>query len=140
MVRQVVVEVVVHGHKRLVETVAQILEAVEAVDLTTIEQIKAVKVVLELLLWHIKDHNVLQVVPLTHLQDPDLLYINLHPLEIVHLPHTHQIVHQTCIIALLMETHFLQPLVVMVACLYWTVLEIILLILDLQDINKVPEQ
>jgi hypothetical protein len=48
MVLQVVVEVVVQGHKRRVETVAQILEAVEVVDLTIIEQTKVVKVDLEL--------------------------------------------------------------------------------------------
>jgi hypothetical protein len=44
----VVVEVVVHGHKLLVEMVERIQAAVEVVDLTIIEQTKVVKVDLEL--------------------------------------------------------------------------------------------
>jgi hypothetical protein len=44
----VVVEVVVHGHKLLVEMVERIQAVVEVVDLTTMLRTKAVKVDLEL--------------------------------------------------------------------------------------------
>jgi len=140
MVRLVVVEVRIHKPIPPVVMLAQILVVVEVVDHIIIQTIRVVKVVLELLLWHIKDHKEPLGVQLIQHPNPDLLFTNIRQLEILRLHHMQLMLLQIQIIVHLTEMYTLQKTVVTVEYLYLTVQEIIWSIHLSIVINKVPER